>query len=386
MKCAEIKYYLSDYSRGLLLDEIRLEIHEHLNSCNNCAKLYDELITLRSKSGLKSRINESQPKVKVKIHKNVRAYKTSHIIFPTASSSNPDNEFSQSSFLIKNNVENQKLFILTGIISALAFGVIFAFIYFDNSPRIFGTIKKISGFPVINSKIVTDNSILKIGENLTTDSESRARLVLASIGEIDVEPQTEIKIIETESSEYQLVLSKGKISVRTWEAPKLFSIETPSSSIKDFGSVYYLSVDEKSQTKLQVKSGWVLMETKNNNSLCNEESMCYADQTDGAGIPFSINASDTFQKALYKLNFEKGGEEELTAVLSESRKDDLISLFYLLIRSKQAVREKILDRITQLHILPHRITRQEILSGDREILARLWTGLGLGSISVYQNL
>ena len=210
MNCSEIKYYLSDYSRGILLDEIRVEIHEHfLNSCNNCAKLYDELITLRSKVGLKSGIVKPQRKVKVKVYKNVSAKKISPAIFPTISASKKENEYSQAFILRKNNTENQKLLVITGIISAIALGVIFAFMFFDNSPSVFGSVQKVFGFPLINSKIVRDQAILKIGEKLSTDSESMAHLQIIGFGEIDIEPQTEIKFIETKSSEYQLVLFKG---------------------------------------------------------------------------------------------------------------------------------------------------------------------------------
>ncbi|MCK7524141.1 MAG: FecR domain-containing protein [Ignavibacteriales bacterium] len=112
--------------------------------------------------------------------------------------------------------------------------------------------EKISGYPVVESSVLTGQGIIKIGEKLLTDSESRARLKVGAIGEIDIEPESEIeitgnKIIRIQDSS----LSKGKISVRTWVAPKLFSIKTPSAVITDFGCMYYLSVDDKASTTIQ---------------------------------------------------------------------------------------------------------------------------------------
>ena len=166
----------------------------------------------------------------------------------------------------------------------------------------------------------------------------------------------------------------------------MFSIETPSASVKDFGSTYYLTVDEKSITKLQVKSGWVLMEADEQKSLLSTASICFADKENGIAVPFSINASDSFKNALRNLRPETRNGDELMTILSESRKEDLNSLFHLLIRSRNEEREKIFDRIKQLSIISRQITQERVLNGDRDMLGRLWTELGLGSISVYQNL
>jgi hypothetical protein len=391
MNCNEVKYYLNDYLRGILLDEIRGEIHKHLNECMNCAKALDEIIVLRSKTEQVRSTVKTEQRIKesplTNSHENAPSKKISSRVYSSLTEVDDETARIKNKVLLaRNDVENNKLLVIAGIVSTLALGVIFALLTFDYSPTQFWQVQKISGYPVIESQIITDQGILKIGERLVTDSESRARLKIGTFGEIDIEPQSEIKIIETKSSEYQLVLSKGKISVRTWAAPKLFSIETPSASVKDFGSIYYLSVDEKSITKLQVKTGWVLIEANNIKSLSGAASICYADKMIGCGAPFSIDASDAFQNALHKLNFENGGEVELEKVLSESRKEDLISLFHLLTRSQQMDRERIYNRITQLFVIPQSITRKGIIIGDQEMLGRLWTEFGLGSISIYQNL
>ena len=391
MKCSEVKYYLNDFSRGLLLDEVRTEIHEHINSCNICAKALDEIITLRSKAGLKHRFATSGQKVRVKIHKNIgennSSEKITSKVFPSVSTLSSEADHLKTNLLIKaNEIDNNKLFTIAGIISIITLGVTLAFIIFDQSSPSFWTVERISGYPVIESKVLADEDVINFGEKLFTDSESRARLKVGTIGEIDIDPGSEVQIIETNSSEHKLILSKGKISARTWVTPKFFSIKTPSAVVKDLGCIYYLSVNEKSLTTLNVKSGWVLMENNNRKSLLPEETSCYSDITKGVGTPFSNNATNLFKESLYKLNFENGSAAELEIVLSESRKEDLVSMVHLLKSLDEESRGKIYDRIAILFKLPQRITREGIIKGDKNMMGRLWTELGAGSISMYQNL
>lgn len=300
---------------------------------------------------------------------------------------NFSNEAFRSNLIMKaQEIENNKIFVITGILSALALGIIFAFLIFDSSTGTYWSVENISGYPVIESRILAGNGIIKSGEKLFTNSESRARLKLVDIGEIDIEPLSEVQFIETETSEYKLILSRGQITVRTWDAPKLFSIITPSSSIKDFKAVYTINVNAEFSTRVKVNSGYVLLGNKNRKSLLTAGSTCISKMPKGPGTPYASSASNSFIYLLNKIDFEADGLNNLDLLLSESRKEDIISLFYLLRQNDSIVRGKIFDRIIFLSDMPQRITHEEIVSGDKESMARLWIQLGLGSISVYQNL
>lgn len=390
MNCTDVKYYLDDYSKGILLDEIRAEIHEHLRYCKKCAKNYDDLITSNAKSAKKKKNIRSEKATRDEIQNARKTYRGKKITannFPTISTLSDDTEYFKNTLLVKaNEINNSKLFVISGIISAIALGIVLAFFVFDHSPSVFWSVEKISGFPIIESQVLTDPGIIKVGERLVTDSESRARIRVGGIGEINVEPLSEIQIIETESSEYELLLTKGKISVITLLAPKLFSIETPSAIIKDFGSMYYVTVNDNSSTSVSVKSGWVKMENNDRRALLSSGTTCFSAPSIGPGIPVAEGATDLFKESLYKLDFENGGDAELSTLLSESRQKDLISLFHLLKQLFPESRGKIYDRISFLFKMPQRITREGIVNGDKDMLARLWTELGAGSISMYQNL
>lgn len=377
MNCIEVKYYLNDYAKGILLDEIRSEIHDHINECNSCAKDFDELITVRSKAGLKRKHFIRK--------KEFDGENTSDSPNSIAAISSDAAYLKDTLTITANEIDNNKLFSIAGIISSIGFGIILAFLIFDNSPSSFWTVEKISGYPVIESRVLTNQGIIKLGEKLITDSESRARIRVGDLGEIDIEPQTEIKIVETETSEYRMVLEKGKMSVRTSSAPKLFSIETISAHVVDLGCMYYLSVDENGTTTVQVKSGWVLMKNKNERVLIPENSICSA-TTNGIGVPVSIYASHAFKESVGNFNLLTGSLEELKKILQQANQNDLITLFHLIKRLDQESREKIFNRISTLTNVPPRVNRDGIINGDKDILGRLWVDLGLGSISMYQNL
>ena len=365
MNCPEVKYYLADYSKGLLLDEVRKEIHEHLNSCKNCAKVFDQTIAVNPEPGLKrAKVRHSKDvleKIPVEGGKKHSKKRLVNKRFPAPSKSSEIDHLRNKLLLKTNEIENNKLLVIAGIISVIALGVIFALLVFDHSPSSFWSVEKISGYPVIESRILTDQGIIKVGEKLYTDSESRARLKVGTVGEIDVEPHSEISINETKSSEYKLLLSQGKISARTWSALKLFSITTPSATITDLGCMYYLSVDENGSTLLQVKSGWVLMENKYRKALLPSGSSCFSDISKGLGTPFFNDASDKFKETLRIIDFENRITDNLPALLHEARQKDLITLFHLLKRLDQESRGKIYDRISLLFKIPQRITREGIV-------------------------
>ena len=391
MHCAEVKYYLNDYSRGILLDEIRADIHEHLDYCKSCAKVLDDMISIGGVTSAGKKFVRQNKKSWMRVYKeSEKKHSPQKIvprIFPASSKISSETSHIKNSLMLKTNeIENNKLFVIAGIISVVAFGVILAFIVFDHSPSAFWSVEKVSGYPMIESHVLIDQGILKIGEKLFTDSESRARLKLGLVGEIEIEPKSEIQIIETKTSEHRLILSKGQIAARTWVTSKLFSIKTPSAVVTDLGCKYDLSVDEQASTLIQVKSGWVLMEYKNRRVLLCTETTCVSDSSKGLGVPISNEASSVFKESLNKLDFINSSKNELVVLLSEANQKDFITLFHLLKRLDNESRGMIYDRISLLFRMPQRITREGIVHGDKDMMGRLWTELGLGSISMYHNL
>src|SRR3989339_820644 len=164
MNCAEVKYYLNDYSKGILLDEVRAEIHEHLNCCKSCTKVLDNMISISDAASAKKKIVRQNKRIWERVHKerekNNRAQKSVPRIFPASSRISSEAHHLKSSLMLKaNEIENNKLLVIAGIISVIALGVILAFMIFDHPPASFWYVEKVSGYPVIESKVLTDQGI-----------------------------------------------------------------------------------------------------------------------------------------------------------------------------------------------------------------------------------
>ena len=127
MNCAEVKYYLNDYSKGILLDEVRAEIHEHLNCCKSCTKVLDNMISISNAASAKKKIVRQNKRIWERVHKerekNNRTQKIVPRIFPASSRISSEAHHLKSSLMLKaNEIENNKLLVIAGIISVIALG------------------------------------------------------------------------------------------------------------------------------------------------------------------------------------------------------------------------------------------------------------------------
>jgi hypothetical protein len=71
----------------------------------------------------------------------------------------------------------------------------------------------------------------------------------------------------------------------------------------------------------------------------------------------------------------------LELVLSTARRRDAMTLWHLLTRGTPAEREQVYDRLAGLVPPPQRVTRQQILAGNRIALNQWWDLLGIEGTS-----
>jgi len=128
-------------------------------------------------------------------------------------------------------------------------------------------VKRLDGAPKIGSEQISNNGRLAIGEWLETDGGSRAQIDVASIGNVDVEENSRVRLLQTRDDEHRLELVRGKMSARIWAPPRLFFVDTPSAVAADYGCAYTLEVKDDGGSLLHVTSGWVQMETKDRESM-----------------------------------------------------------------------------------------------------------------------
>ncbi len=196
---------------------------------------------------------------------------------------------------------------------------------------------------------------------IETSSTSRTTINIGSIGTVEVEPNTRVRVVKDRPDEHRLTLARGEIRATISAPPKLFFVDTPSGTAVDLGCAYSLTTEEDGADLLRVTRGWVSFQWRGLESLVPAGASCRTRPKNGPGIPYFDDAPDALKRAL-----ETNGN--LTIILAESRKRDTLTLWHLLSRVDAGDRARVFDRITALTPLPAGVTREKALQLDRQTL------------------
>src|SRR5689334_3690064 len=180
----------------------------------------------------------------------------------------------------------------------------------------------LDGRPMIGKEGIASNGKLAVGEWLETDGKSKAQIAVGSIGNVDIDENTRVRLLETEPTEHRLELARGKMSARIWAPPRLFFVDTPSAVAADLGCAYTLEVDDQGASKLRVTSGWVALELKDRESIVPAEASCDTQPGIGPGTPYFEDSSATFRASLKKVDFDPDAAVRsvaLTLMLDDAR-------------------------------------------------------------------
>jgi len=214
------------------------------------------------------------------------------------------------------------------------------------------------------------------GEWLETGADGRARITVGSIGVVELEPNTRVRLIATNPLEHRLELGRGEIAATISAPPRLFFVNTPGAVAVDLGCAYRMKSDEAGNGLLRVTGGWVALERSGGEALVPAGASARIDARKGPGTPYFEDASATLRAALEKFDADASG---LEAVLAGARVRDTLSLWHVLSRTNGVDRERVFDRMTALTPLPQGVTREKALQLDpdtlkhwREELAWTW--------------
>src|SRR3989441_10623740 len=236
-------------------------------------------------------------------------------------------------------------------------------------------VARLNGAPRINSNRIDDTGKLAVGQWLETDDTSRARIDIGKVGQVEVDPNTRVRLIATQPTEHRLELARGRMSARISAPPKLFFVNTPSAVAEDLGCAYTLEVDDAGNSLLRVTLGWVALQLKDRESLVPAGAACATRPGIGPGTPYFEDASELFRTALAKLDFEPNDKQwskipAVDIVLHQARPRDTMTLWYLLSRVGENDRGRVYAGMAELVPPPVGVTREGVLRLDQEMLKR----------------
>lgn len=358
-----MKHYQENFSAYLhdeLAENERQTIAEHLSECAVCRKELSE-IERGAKLAEKLIQTDAPPNVWKKIEHQL-------------------NEKPQKSF----GFFNSPVLIPTAFAVLFAVGVSFAIYSFSwrensnqtaenklsiqkNNPNEWN-VETISGMPKTDNQLISGKGILAVGETLETDENSKARVEVADIGQVEIAPNSRIQLVNSSENEHRLALEKGKLQAIILAPPRLFIVDTPSAVAVDLGCAYTLEVDEKGDSKLHVTSGFVALERDGRESIVPAGAMAITKKGKGLGTPFAENASAEYRSALYEFDFENGGEKSLRTLLKNPNIKTSVTLWHLLSRVPESERERVFTKLVAIVKLPEGVTKEGVLKLDKGML------------------
>jgi hypothetical protein len=203
------------------------------------------------------------------------------------------------------------------------------------------------------------------------------------IGEVLVEPNTRLRLLEVGDQRQRLHLELGTVTAVILAPPRQFVVETPSAAAVDLGCAYTLEVDASGGALVTVLAGWVSFELRGRDAFIPAGARCATRPGIGPGTPYFTDASNAFKNALATLDVADDPTARAAAfgeVLSEARREDAFTLWHLLARLRGADRERVYARLAALVPPPAGVTREGVMAGDRSMLDRWWNELGFGEM------
>jgi anti-sigma factor RsiW len=358
MFSSHVSEQLSAYCQSELEPEASRRVAEHLIACRQCRGELDEV-----KAGI--RFAESIPSFEApadlweRIENGIEQPALS-----TATIVQPRSRFRARLF--------HPVPVAIAAALVLSVGIIALWIYWQES-RPGWEVARLVGAPRIGSTLIGSKGQLAVGEWLETDGASRARISVASIGQVEVDPNTRVRLLETRATEHRLELARGRMTAHIWAPPRLFFVDTPSAVAADLGCAYTLEVDDAGASLLRVTAGWVALQLRDRESVVPAGAACATRPGIGPGTPYFEDASTTLRTALTKLDFEGSDSATLQQLLSESRVRDTLTLWHLLYRTEGDERIRVYERLAELSPPPQGVTRAGVLQLDEQML-RLWKG------------
>ena len=251
-------------------------------------------------------------------------------------------------------------------------------------------IARIAGTPRVGWHTLSANSRtakLKVGQTLVTDNSSRVSITLDETGQIEVDPQSRLRVGASRPGHERLSLERGTIHATIWAPPGEFVVDTPSAVAVDLGCIYTLHVDDSGAGLLRTTMGWVGFKLNGHESFIPAGAVCRTRPRIGPGTPYFEDASPAFRDALTGFDFAKvtpdGRMALLGTLLAEAKKQDALTLWHLLSRVSDAERPSVYDRLAALAPPPRDVRREGVLRLDQKMLDSWWNSLGYGDVYLW---
>jgi hypothetical protein len=165
--------------------------------------------------------------------------------------------------------------------------------------------------------------------------DGRSVLDLGRYGTVVAEKDAAVRVLRRDDELQSLRLDRGTIhaSITSQARPRLFQVETPSTTCIDLGCRYTLTVDDQGTTTVTVKTGRVLFDHGSRDVFIPNGASCRAAPGRAPFTPIYDTASGALKKAVETFDAATVGhrtpQAKAACELIKSREDGLVAWHWL---------------------------------------------------------
>src|SRR3989454_9873429 len=104
-------------------------------------------------------------------------------------------------------------------------------------------VTRLAGRPLVGERLLGASGRLRVGQWLETDDSSRAMILVADIGHVDVKPGTRIRLVRARATDHRLAPPPGATLAKGDAPPRPLFVHMPAGVAVDLGCAYALEVD-----------------------------------------------------------------------------------------------------------------------------------------------
>lgn len=398
MNCQEVKINLHHFIDEELSSKAKKEVEAHLHGCEPCynefkklRKFFDKLknlpytieppgdiIDLLSKellerSGLEGRKERIPliPNLKKVIKKQTLQDKKMKVARSVVRKSAVSRTILGYGFIkpyTSFGFDWKKFAIIPIILILLAAG----YFYYDfqkyNSPW---DIQCMDGYAIINGR-VNPSGKLEQGESLTADKGSHITVHIPDVGRMELSPNSSIVLEKAKDGDNTVKIIFGNVKVISTAALPSVKIVLPNSFVVDKTGTFSVMLDNNQNTKINVESGFVEIDYKDESVLVKEGFTCEINNKSRPGTPLRKDAPDSLKHEVEKFNYYNGGKESVEKIISMAKEADMLTLLAIIPLASHEQREMLFQAVVNYFPPPLGVTRLGIVNGDKEMLYKWW--------------
>jgi len=357
MNCSRVQENFDEFYSHEINSETAELIQQHINKCDECRREYSAYAVLKTKAqSLKKEFTPSKnlfDNIEKQIsYQNQNVMKNDIQIKPL-SGNILTIDFNEEKKPLPT--EEKQSFISRNwywFASAAAVLLIVSLVISRYSEKNIYTAGEMSNWKLVNLKgnaLINGvkSDVVNVGDWIQTDGETSVILKIANVGDINIEPNSKVRFIQSDDSQSRIEVAYGTVNTSTSQADK-FVLQTSNMKVQDKGSSYSFKVDDKGNGVIYVNNGIANIESGNRVSVVPEGKFCMYKPEFGVGIPFRKDAKPEFQNAIFQYDFNNGGQNAIYSAIASAMPEDYYSLLNLIPRVDEKTKYLVLNKLGRI--------------------------------------